>query len=141
MRQICLNTILPLAPLLDVSFEEAQRVFNTNFWGLIRLVTHIVPRMAQRRQGTVVAVGSILGEIGTPFQGFYNASKAALHAYTETLVSECKPLGVRVMLLVPGSVRSNISNVRTPGLFEFLALIHTFVELRKILSHARQFAI
>jgi len=104
------NAGLPsTAPLLDVSFEEAQRVFDTNFWGMIRLVTHIVPRMAKRRQGTVIAVGSILGEIGTPFQGFYNASKAALHAYTETLTDECKPLGVKVMLLVPGSIRSNIS--------------------------------
>ncbi|KAF8172066.1 oxidoreductase [Pholiota molesta] len=95
-------------PLLDVTLERSQSVMDTNLFGTIRLVNAVVPRMATRGQGLVIAVGSILGELGTPFSGLYNTSKAALHSYIETLSLECKPLGVKVMLVSPGSVRSNI---------------------------------
>ncbi|KAJ7881391.1 amidase signature domain-containing protein [Mycena leptocephala] len=82
---------------------------QTNFFGFVRLVKNVVPLMAKRKKGTVVAIGSILGELATPFQGFYNASKAALHSYTETLRMECQPLNVKVVLVAPGSIKSNIS--------------------------------
>ncbi|KAJ7045946.1 NAD-binding protein [Mycena alexandri] len=95
--------------LLDTPFEEGLRVVQTNFFGFVRLVKNVVPLMGKRKQGTVVAIGSILGELATPFQGFYNASKAALHSYTETLRMECTPLNVKVVLIAPGSIKSNIS--------------------------------
>ncbi|KAJ6489512.1 hypothetical protein C8R47DRAFT_1215324 [Mycena vitilis] len=98
-----------IGPLLDTPFEEGNKVMETNFFGFVRLVKNVVPLMAKRKKGTVVAVGSILGELATPFQGFYNASKAALHSYTETLRMECEPLNVKVVLLAPGSTKSNIS--------------------------------
>ncbi|KAJ7680705.1 hypothetical protein DFH06DRAFT_1290477 [Mycena polygramma] len=98
-----------IGPLLDTPFEEGTKVMETNFFGFVRLVKNVVPLMSKRKKGTVVAVGSILGELATPFQGFYNASKAALHSYTETLRMECEPLNVKVVLLAPGSIKSNIS--------------------------------
>ncbi|KAJ7451792.1 hypothetical protein B0H11DRAFT_1910118 [Mycena galericulata] len=98
-----------IGPLLDTPFEEGLKVVQTNFFGFVRLVKNVVPRMGRRGKGTVVAIGSILGELATPFQGFYNASKAALHSYTETLRMECQPIGVKVVLVAPGSIRSNIS--------------------------------
>lgn len=100
-------------PLLDTPFEEGIKVVQTNFFGFVRLVKNVVPLMAKRKHGTVVAIGSLLGELATPFQGFYNASKAALHSYTETLRMECQPLNVKVVLVAPGSVKSNISAVCT----------------------------
>ncbi|KAJ6494959.1 hypothetical protein DFH09DRAFT_1052739 [Mycena vulgaris] len=99
-----------IGPLLDTPFDEGIKVVQTNFFGLVRLVKNVVPRMGKRGKGTVVAIGSILGELATPFQGFYNASKAALHSYTETLRMECHPIGVKVVLVAPGSIRSNISS-------------------------------
>ncbi|KAJ7121249.1 NAD-binding protein [Mycena crocata] len=98
-----------IGPLLDTPFEEGMKVVQTNFFGFVRLVKNVVPRMGKRGSGTVVAIGSILGELATPFQGFYNASKAALHSYTETLRMECQPINVKVVLIAPGSIRSNIS--------------------------------
>ncbi|KAJ7275690.1 NAD-binding protein [Mycena rebaudengoi] len=98
-----------IGPLIDTPFEEGVRVVETNFFGFVRLVKHVVPRMGKRGSGTVVAMGSILGELATPFQGFYNASKAALHSYVETLRMECQHIGVKVVLIAPGSIRSNIS--------------------------------
>ncbi|KAJ7497732.1 hypothetical protein FB451DRAFT_1121466 [Mycena latifolia] len=98
-----------IGPLLDTPFEEGIKVVQTNFFGFVRLVKNVVPLMGKRGKGTVVAIGSILGELATPFQGFYNASKAALHSYTETLRMECNPINVKVVLVAPGSIRSNIS--------------------------------
>ncbi|KAF7357769.1 NAD-binding protein [Mycena venus] len=98
-----------IGPLLDTPFEEGMKVVQTNFFGFVRLVKNVVPLMAKRQLSTVVAIGSILGEMATPFQGFYNASKAALHSYTETLRMECQPLKVKVVLVAPGSIKSNIS--------------------------------
>jgi len=97
-------------PLLDVSVETAKMVMDTNLYGTMRLVQLIGPQMAKRGKGLIVPIGSTAGELPVPFKGLYNASKAALHAYTETLGEECRPLGVSVMLCAPGNVSSNIAN-------------------------------
>ncbi|KIK65931.1 hypothetical protein GYMLUDRAFT_952702 [Collybiopsis luxurians FD-317 M1] len=100
-----------LGPLLDLPVDHVKSVMDTNFFGFVRLCNAIVPRMAKsNHKGLIVAIGSILGEFGTPWTGIYNASKAALHSYTETLEMECRPLGVNVMLVAPGSIVSNIAN-------------------------------
>ncbi|KAJ7455826.1 hypothetical protein FB451DRAFT_1354036 [Mycena latifolia] len=98
-----------IGPFLDTPFEEGLNVVQTNFFGFVRLVKNVVHRMGKRGKGTVIAIGSILGELATPFQGFYKASKAALHSYTETLRMECEITNVKVVLVAPGSIRSNIS--------------------------------
>ncbi|EEB98337.1 hypothetical protein MPER_02172 [Moniliophthora perniciosa FA553] len=85
LRGVARVTLYSLGPLLDASLDDVKKIMGTNYYGLIRLVNETIPRMAKRRFGLVVAIGSILGELGTPFTGLYNASKAALHAYTETL--------------------------------------------------------
>ncbi|KAJ3930590.1 MAG: NAD-binding protein [Lentinula lateritia] len=106
------NAGLPgIGPLVDLPIDYIQSVMNTNFFGFARLCNYIVPRMAKSKtKGLIIPIGSILGEIGTPWTGIYNASKAALHSYAETLEMECRPLGVKVMLVAPGSIVSNIAN-------------------------------
>ncbi|KAF9266156.1 oxidoreductase [Marasmius fiardii PR-910] len=95
-------------PVLDITVEHARRTFDTNVFGLMRVVNNIVPRMAERRSGLVVVIGSVRSEVSTPFTGVYSSSKAAVRTYTETLSMECQPLGINVMLINPGSVTSNI---------------------------------
>ncbi|KAF9481265.1 oxidoreductase [Pholiota conissans] len=96
--------------LLDVPLESAQKVINTNLFGVIRLVNLVAPKMVKRGKGTIVPIGSINGELPCPFMGMYNASKAAVHAYAETLTNELKPFGVHVMLVSPGAVKSKIAS-------------------------------
>lgn len=96
---------------LDISLEQTAQVMDVNFMGTVRVVKAFVPRMVERRRGRVVAMGSISGEIGTPWVSIYNASKAALHEYMETLGLECRPFGVHVTLISAGAVRSNLINV------------------------------
>src|ERR1700761_7367195 len=105
------NSLLLSGPLLDTPYEEGVRVFETNFFGCVRLVKNVVPRMGLRGRGTVVVIGSIIGELATPFQAFYNSSKAALHMYAETLRMECRVIGVKVVLVAPGAIKSNIAVV------------------------------
>ncbi|KAF9481263.1 oxidoreductase, partial [Pholiota conissans] len=97
--------------LLDVPLETAQKIINTNLFGVIRLVNLVGPKMVKRGKGAIVPIGSISGELPCPFMGMYNASKAAVHAYTETLTNELKPFGVHVMLVSPGAVKSKIASV------------------------------
>jgi len=65
--------------------------------------------MAARRSGLIVNIGSIMGEVPTPWNAWYCAAKAALHSLTETLRSEAAPFGIDVLLVAPGAVQSNIS--------------------------------
>ena len=98
-------------PILDVPIAEAEAVFNTNYFATIRLAQAIIPYMAARKRGLIINMGSILGEVPSPFVGHYAASKAALQSVTEVLRMECRPLGVQVTLIIAGTVKSNVSVV------------------------------
>ncbi|KAI9068709.1 NAD-P-binding protein [Trametes sanguinea] len=100
--------------IIDVPMEEIIRTFDTNVYAVIRMAKAVIPHMAARKSGTIVNVGSIAGEIPVPWGGIYGATKAALHSLTETLYMECKPLDIKVVLLAPGGVKSNIANNQAP---------------------------
>lgn len=74
----------------------------------MRLCQAFSPLLIQSR-GTIVQIGSLAGIMPYVFGSVYNASKAALHAYSDTLRVELAPFGVRVVTVVTGGVKSNIS--------------------------------
>ncbi|KZT67754.1 NAD(P)-binding protein [Daedalea quercina L-15889] len=96
-------------PLLDRSIEDVAAAFDTNTLSVLRVCKAVVPHMAARKRGLIVNVGSVVGEIPTPWSGPYAASKAAVHSLSQTLSMELRPLGLRVLSVAPGGVRSNIS--------------------------------
>ena len=69
--------------------------------------------MASRQSGSIVNVGSVVVRVPTPWAGSYCASKAAVHAMSNTLQVELRPFGVNVVLVVPGAVRSNLGRANT----------------------------
>ncbi|KAI5121150.1 hypothetical protein M0805_007148 [Coniferiporia weirii] len=101
--------VICIGPVVDISIEQVKQTFDANVFGALRTARTVIPHMAARKQGIIVNVGSVVGEVPTPWNGIYCASKAALHSLTEVLQMECTPLGVSVMLLAPGSVRSNLA--------------------------------
>ena len=92
----------------EISTAEAERLFQTNFFGVHRLVRAVLPIMRAQRRGHVVIVGSIAGFLPTPFSAFYSASKHALEGYTETLAFETAPFGVRCVLIEPGFIKTEL---------------------------------
>lgn len=99
-----------VGPLAELPLSAIQRAFDTNVYGSMRLIQAVVPQMACRRKGKIVNVGSVTVMAPGPWAGAYTASKAALHALTDTLRLELRPLGIDVINVVPGGIRSNIGS-------------------------------
>jgi NAD(P)-dependent dehydrogenase (short-subunit alcohol dehydrogenase family) len=69
--------------LEELSSEEARAQFETNFFGVVRMVNAVLPLMRQQRRGHIINVSSLTGLTAIPFLGIYSASKCALEGYTE----------------------------------------------------------
>jgi len=99
-------------PLLDADIETAKAMFDLNVFAPIALAQAFAPLLI-RSQGTILNIGSIAGLVPFPWQGMYNASKAALNLLTDNLRLELEPLGVTVVLTITGGVASKFAaNVR-----------------------------
>lgn len=94
------------------SFEESdlgevQRMFDINVWGLTRMTRAVLPGMRQRRAGTIVNISSMGGLAAFPALSFYNATKFAVEAISESLSQELAPLEIKVLLVEPGPFRTD----------------------------------
>ncbi|KAI4125356.1 MAG: hypothetical protein LQ347_005399, partial [Umbilicaria vellea] len=95
-------------PALDISLSEARATFETNLFAIMHICQTFSPLLI-RAHGTIVQIGSVAAIIPYVFGSVYNASKAALHAYSNTLRVELEPFGVKVMTVVTGGVQSRIA--------------------------------
>jgi NAD(P)-dependent dehydrogenase (short-subunit alcohol dehydrogenase family) len=102
------------APLEETTMDEVRALFETNFFGLVRMTNAMLPAMRRQKGGAIINVGSLAGLVGVPGEGFYSATKFALEGYTEALRYELAPLGIHVTLVEPGFFRTNL--VRTTSL-------------------------
>ncbi len=94
-------------PVESLSPAELKAQFETNLFAAHRLIRAALPGMLGQRKGTIVNVSSVLGRLGTPFNGAYVSSKFALEGLSESLRTELWPFGVRVAVVEPGLFRSD----------------------------------
>lgn len=96
-------------PVETIDIEAARLVFETNYWGAVRVVRAVLAPMRERRSGTIINVSTVGGR--TPSRGyhaFYQGSKHALRSLSEALVWELEPWGIHVSLVEPGFVATGI---------------------------------
>ncbi len=90
----------------ESSTEQAQAIFDTNFFGIVRMARAVVPHMRQRAQGRIINIGSVLGFMPVPYMALYSATKHALEGYSEALDHELRTRGIRVSVIEPAYTKT-----------------------------------
>lgn len=98
--------ILMLGSCEETSVDEYRRILETDFLGMVRMNSLVLPVMRAQRKGRIVMFSSINGLLGIPFQSAYTAAKHAVEGYAECLQMEAHRFGVEVCLIEPGDHRS-----------------------------------
>ncbi|RAQ47632.1 short chain dehydrogenase/reductase [Aspergillus flavus] len=96
---------------MEVDLAEARATFETNFFAGINMCQTFLP-LLKKAQGTIIQIGSVAGVIHYVFGSVYNASKAALHSFSDTLRVKLAPFGVNVPTIVTGGEQSRIARVK-----------------------------
>ena len=86
----------------ESSTAQAQQLFDTNFFGLVRVTREVLPYLRAQRSGRIINIGSVLGFLPAPYGALYSASKHAVEGYSESLDHETREFGVRVSVVEPG---------------------------------------
>lgn len=92
----------------ETSIAEAQTLFDTNLFGLLRVIKAVLPHMREQRSGRIVNVSSVLGFLPAPYMALYSASKHAVEGLSETLDHEVRQFGIRVALVEPSFTKTNL---------------------------------
>jgi NAD(P)-dependent dehydrogenase (short-subunit alcohol dehydrogenase family) len=100
------------SPVESAPVEEVRELFETNFFGPLRVTQALLAGMRERGGGVIVNVSSAAGRQARPFTGLYAASKAALELMSEALSYEVERLGIRVLIFEPGSVVTGFQAAR-----------------------------
>lgn len=123
-------------PVEFATEEEVREQMDANFMGLVHFVTAVLPHMRKQGSGRIIALSSIGGLMGLPFQGFYSASKFAIEGYCEALRLETKKLGIIVTVIRPGDFSTGFTGSRkkTPSA-EAMQVYKTYAESMQKVEH------
>ena len=90
----------------ESSLEQAQAIFDTNFFGIVRMVRAVVPHMRRQGSGRIINIGSVLGFLPMPYGALYAATKHAIEGYSESLDHELRTRGIRVSVIEPAYTKT-----------------------------------
>jgi NAD(P)-dependent dehydrogenase (short-subunit alcohol dehydrogenase family) len=90
----------------ESSIDQAKAIFETNFFGLIRMTRAVVPHMRRQGNGRIINIGSVLGFLPMPYGALYAATKHAVEGYSESLDHELRTRGIRVSVIEPAYTKS-----------------------------------
>jgi len=90
----------------ESSMEQARSIFDTNFFGLVRMTRAVVPHMRRQGSGRIINIGSILGFLPRPYNALYSATKHAIEGYSESLDHELRTKGIRISVIEPGYTKT-----------------------------------
>jgi NAD(P)-dependent dehydrogenase (short-subunit alcohol dehydrogenase family) len=91
----------------DISMDELKAQFQTNFFGVVKLIQEVAPIMRKQGSGIIVNVSSVAGRIGFPGTPAYISSKFALEGLSECMRYEMSPFGIKTIIIEPGVIKTN----------------------------------
>jgi NAD(P)-dependent dehydrogenase (short-subunit alcohol dehydrogenase family) len=90
----------------ESSIEQARSIFETNFFGVVRMTRAVVPHMRRQGSGRIINIGSVLGFLPMPYGALYAATKHAIEGYSESLDHELRTRGIRVSIIEPAYAKT-----------------------------------
>lgn len=96
-------------PLEETPDEQIARVFDVNYFGVIKVIKAVLPSMRENGGGFIINITSIAGYMGLPYRGVYSATKGALELTTEAFRMELKDFNIKMTNIAPGDFATNIA--------------------------------
>lgn len=93
----------------ETPIENDRRIMEVNFFGAVALAKAVLPHMIENGRGQFAGTSSLVGKFGFPYRSAYSSSKHALHGFFESLLAENAKYNIKVSMLIPGRVQTNIS--------------------------------
>jgi NAD(P)-dependent dehydrogenase (short-subunit alcohol dehydrogenase family) len=90
----------------ESSIAQARAIFDTNFFGIVRMTRAVVPHMRRQGGGRIINIGSVLGFLPMPYGALYAATKHAIEGYSESLDHELRTRGIRVSVIEPAYTKT-----------------------------------
>ena len=112
----------------EASEDEVRAMFDTNYFGTIRVIQAALPLMREQGSGHIIGVSSGLGLVAMPLIGYYCTSKWAVEALHESLAQEVKPFGIQVTLIEPGAYATTFGS---PESLKMAPGMDVYADLRK----------
>lgn len=94
---------------LDTSFKVDEKIMAVNFFAPVKITKHLLPSMIENGGGTIAVTSSISGKFGFPLRSAYASSKFAVYGFFETVHAEYYNENIRVVMICPGRIKTNIS--------------------------------
>jgi len=94
----------------ELPLADFKAIMETNYFGVIRCIQAVLPQMRKNKSGCIINVGSVSGKIACTPLSAYSASKYALEALTESLAQEVKPFNIRLSLMQPGIIDTQMAH-------------------------------
>ncbi|XP_060108531.1 retinol dehydrogenase 8 [Heteronotia binoei] len=112
-----------VGPVESISMDDMKRIFETNFFGAIRMIKAVLPEMKRCQNGHIVVISSTMGLQGVPFNDVYAASKFAIEGFCESLAVQLLKFNIFISLIEPGPVNTEfeaklieeVSHAEFPG--------------------------
>jgi NADP-dependent 3-hydroxy acid dehydrogenase YdfG len=113
--------VMLLGPIADAPTEEWRRMIHANVFGVLYCTHAALPLMRAQGSGQIVNVSSVAGRVARLGSGVYNLTKWGVGAFSESLRQEAVPLGIRVTLIEPGAVATELPGHNRPEILEQMA--------------------
>src|SRR5207247_6436871 len=90
----------------ESSLDQARAIFDTNFFGIVRMTRAVLPHMRRQGRGRIINIGSVLGFLPMPYGALYSATKHAIEGYSESLDHELRTRDIRVSVIEPAYIKT-----------------------------------